>query len=247
MEVLSEYIPSELLDKVASKAIDREYHYGKFFFTHKGLGYTFYHGSCKIATVYDGKCIKKVTFLCTEDIQFLPYIDNNCDIFISRMSEKVFKKLLSYTTISRVDGAQSFNIQLYNNQLEAFSILSRRFGNLRVKQITLYYRLQSPQVIYLNRISCVYLCTMYGVYHNPAYFRGTNNEIFIIDVNGDLDVTEVANYQRMFPNAICMNFYGKNIVNENHILYNEETADLIRINDMDKLARFNRTKSAVKK
>jgi hypothetical protein len=292
MEILSEYIPIELLDKVVSKSPDREYHYGKFFFIHRGLGYTFYYGSCKIATVYNGRCVKKVTYLRTEDIQFLPYIDNDCDIIICKMSEKVFKQLLSSTllrvdgapsfnstllrvdgapsfnstllrvdgapsfnsTLLRVDGAPSFNIHLCSNQLKTFLILSRRFGNLRAKQMVLHYGSELPKFIYLNRISCIYL-SLGGLNFNNIDLRGMNNEIFIADINRSLDITKVENYQRMLPNAICINFFERNIVNKDHILYNEETADLIRINDMDKLTdyyvdnitRFSKTKSAAKK
>lgn len=246
MEVLSEYIPSELLDQVYT--VHNDYRYGKFYFIRRRHVYTFYYGNSKIGEIDVMRRIKRVTKLDTSDIQFLPYIDDKCEIYISSLSERIFRML------SNIDKC-SLRIRL--NQLENFLVLSKRFGNMRVKKL----RVSGSSLRYLNmrldRISCLEL--RIDKYNNLR-LSNTNSEIIYFSSEELLpymshDILSVLCKKLINLLLIRDCFIGTKQVNCEHKLYNEDTKRIIDKGNTDELIdyylcyvnRFNRTKSAAGK
>jgi hypothetical protein len=248
MEILSEYIPSELLDRVYT--VHDDYRYGKFYFIRRRHAYTFYYGNSKIGEIDVMRRIKRVTKLDTSDIQFLPYIDDKCEIYISSLSERIFRML------SNIDKC---SLRIRRDQLKNFLVLSKRFGNLRVRKLHISgpsYRFINK--MYLERISCLELCI--DNFDDSLILNNTNSEIICLNVGGfryGMEYNTMSILCNHFTNILFLHerrTWTKR-VNEEHKLYNEDTKRIIDKGNTDELIdyylcyvnRFNRTKSAAVK
>jgi hypothetical protein len=223
MEVLSAHIPIELIVKA-----------NKFRYIQRNSLYNFYYGNSKIAQINGGICIQKVMRLETQDIQFLPYIDDKCDIHITKLNEKIFKLLLQ-------QNLTTCNVYLKQYQLENFFLLSEKLDVLRVRKLVVNtsHGVFNDYAIPLYLFSCVEL--VFDV-KPDSYIGSKNTTAFVVSLKDE-------KLSGFFTNALVIYLTDKTIINKNHELYNETTKEIIYCKDklIDYYCysdRFAKTKSA---